>query len=229
LVAVLAHEFAHLGVQRRGVGKYGALLRAWMLRALDRIGDLFPGFGAQTDTLLRHFYTDMTHLSRIEEFEADAQAVRIVYADQLGEALLGVSLKEQFLSKDYWPRVLAQSKVRAKPLVRPFRDLGLGMTAGFLCTAADDGMQTDIESSHPMHPTTKERLRALRVTPSLTASESPSSASYYLSPLLLTLAWVFDLAWWRDVRPDWQLTFKQVRHEHRRRHTAAQKPQNKKK
>jgi hypothetical protein len=41
LVAVLAHEFAHLAVQRKGVGKHGALLRAWWLRALDRIGDVF--------------------------------------------------------------------------------------------------------------------------------------------------------------------------------------------
>ena len=216
LVAVLAHELAHLAVQRKGAGKYGALLRAWWLRTLDRIGDVFPTIGAQADRWLIRFYGNMARLTRIEEFEADAQATKVVDADVLGETLIEVSLKEQFLSKDYWPRVLAQSRVRAKPLVRPFRDLCLGMTAGFLRTAMSD-MFSDGESSHSMHPTIRERLRALRVSPAISPSGLPPAADHYLSPLLLTLAWVFDRAWWRDVRPDWQLTYRMACREHRRK------------
>ncbi len=216
LVAVLAHELAHLAVQRKGIGKYGALLRAWWLRALDRIGDVFPTIGAQADRWLSRFYGNMARLARIEEFEADAQATKVVDADVLGETLIEVSLKEQFLSRDYWPRVLAQSRVRAKPLVRPFRDLCLGMTAGFLRTAISD-MFSDGESSHSMHPTIRERLKALRASPAVFPSGLPPAADYYLSPLLLTLAWVFDRAWWRDVRPDWQLTYRMACREHRRK------------
>jgi len=216
LVAVLAHEFAHLGVQRKGAGKYNALLRAWLLRALDRIGDVFPFIGAQADCWLRRFYKNMARLARIEEFEADAQATKIVDAKVLGETLVEVSLKEQFLSKDYWPRVLAQSRVRAKPLVRPFRDLCLGMSAGFLRTAMDETL-SDCEQPQFMHPTTRERLSALHVLPAISPKELPSAASRYLLPLLLTLAWVFDRAWWRDVRPDWQLTYRRACSEHKRR------------
>jgi Zn-dependent protease with chaperone function len=219
LVAVLAHELAHLAVQRNGIGKYGALLRAWWLRALDRIGDVFPAIGAQVDNWLSRFYGNMARLARIEEFEADAQATKVVDADLLGETLIEVSLREQFLSKDYWPRVLAQSKVRAKPLVRPFRDLCLGMTAGFLRnTTAGDLLSCSKSPPQSMHPTTGERLSALRVSPIVSASDLPSAADHYLSPLLLTLAWVFDRAWWRDVRPDWQLTYRIACHEHSRNH-----------
>jgi Zn-dependent protease with chaperone function len=219
LVAVLGHELAHLAVQRSGVGKYGALLRAWWLRALDRIGDVFPAIGAQADCWLSRFYNNMARLARIEEFEADAQATKVVDADLLGETLIEVSLREEFLSQDYWPRVLAQSKVRAKPLVRPFRDLCLGMTAGFLRHAtAGDVLSCSKSPPQSMHPTTGERLSALRVSPTVSASDLPSAASHYLSPLLLTLAWVFDRAWWRDVRPDWQLTYRIARHEHSRNH-----------
>ena len=216
LVAVLAHELSHLGVQRKGAGKYGALLRAWFLRALDRIGDVFPFIGAQADCWLKRFYNNMARLARIEEFEADAQATKIVDANVLGETLIEVSLKEQFLSGDYWPRVLAQSRVRAKPLIRPFRDLCLGMSAGFLRTAMGDMLSG--EQPQFMHPTTKERLSALHVSPMVSPpSDLPSAANRYLSPLLLTLAWVFDRAWWRDVRPDWQLTYRMACSEHKRK------------
>jgi Zn-dependent protease with chaperone function len=218
LVAVLAHELAHLAVQRKGTGKYGALLRAWLLRALDRVGDVFPTIGAQADCWLSRFYSDMARLTRIEEFEADAQATKVVDADLLGETLIEVSLKEQFLSKDYWPRVLAQSMVRAKPLIRPFRDLSLGVTAGFLRRAATGDAILNCDSPpQTMHPTTRERLSALRVSPILFPGNLPSAANHYLAPLLLTLAWVFDRAWWQDVRPDWQLTYRMACREHRRR------------
>ncbi|MDR0716804.1 MAG: M48 family metallopeptidase [Azoarcus sp.] len=220
LVAVLAHEFAHLAVQRKGLGKYGALLRAWWLRALDKMGDVFPVFGKQVDHWLRRLYSDMARLARIEEFEADALAVRLVDADLLGKTLVEVSLREQFLLQDYWPRVLAQCRVRAKPLVRPYRDLGLGMTAGFLRTVADDASADD-DSPQSLHPTMKERLSALRVAPHDASSplpeDLPSAASHYFAPLLLTLAWVFDRAWWKDVRPDWQLTYRCVRYKHKHR------------
>jgi hypothetical protein len=210
LVAVLAHEFAHLAVQRKGFGKYGALLRAWWLRVLDKIGEMFPILGAGADRWLRRFYSNMARLARIEEFEADALATQLVDADLLGETLIEVSLKEQFLFRDYWPRVLAQSKVRAKPLVRPYRDLGLGMTAGFLRVVCDDALAGEAPE-RSLHPTTKERLSALRVLPQMSSEDLPSAATHYFSQLLLPLAWTFDRAWWRDVRPDWQLIYHDVR------------------
>jgi len=207
LMAVLAHEFSHLTLQRKGFGKYGALLRAWWLRVLDRIGDVFPVLGARADRWLYRFYSNMARLARIEEFEADAFATKLVDADLLGETLIEVSLKGQFLSRDYWPRVLAQSKVRAKPLVRPYRDLGLGMMAGFVRASSADDDALSGDESCPLHPNTRERLRALRVSPRHLSGEQTSAARHYLAPLLLTLAWVFDRAWWQGVRPDWQLTY----------------------
>ena len=216
LMAVLAHEFSHLTLQRKGFGKYGALVRAWWLRVLDRIGDVFPVLGARADRWLHRFYSNMARLARIEEFEADALATELVDADLLGGTLIEVSLKEQFLSRDYWPRVLAQSKVRAKPLVRPYRDLGLGMAAGFMRAPTDDALSGDEPCS--LHPSTRERLRALHASPrSPQPGEQTSAAQHYLAPLLLTLAWVFDRAWWQGVRPDWQLTYSDACGKHLRK------------
>ncbi|MDR1463376.1 MAG: hypothetical protein LBI68_09630, partial [Azoarcus sp.] len=142
--------------------------------------------------------------------EADALATRLVDASLLGETLIEVSLKEQFLLRDYWPRVLAQSTVRAKPLVRPYRDLGLGMAVGFLRAECDEALGGD-SSPQSLHPTTKERLSALRVMPQASSEDLPSAAAHYFAPLLLPLSWAFDRAWWQDVRPDWQLIYQDVR------------------
>ncbi|MDR1661622.1 MAG: M48 family metallopeptidase [Azoarcus sp.] len=217
MVAVLAHEFAHLAVQRKGFGKYGALLRAWWLRALDKMGEAFPILSARIDRWFCKFYNNMVRLARIEEFEADALATRLVDASLLGETLIEVSLKEQFLLQDYWPRVLAQSKVRLKPLIRPYRDLGPGMAAGFLRAELSDAL-ADGSSPQSLHPTTKERLSALRVLPQVSSEDLPSAATHYFAPLLLPLAWAFDRAWWQDVRPGWLLVYQNTRRGRKNNH-----------
>ncbi|GHT84266.1 hypothetical protein AGMMS49960_09790 [Betaproteobacteria bacterium] len=207
LMAVLAHEMAHLVLQRRGLGKYGALLRAWCLRVHDGLADALPLFCALGDGIQRRFYYDMSRLTRLEEFEADAQAAQVVGPGLLGETLIELSLKEQFLRGDYWPRILAQSEWRVRPLVRPYRDMGLGLAAGFLRLGANDSSIGESEAGgalRSLHPTLRERLRALRVYPRPAQLERPSAARQFLAPILPTLAWAFDRAWWESNRAAWQ-------------------------
>jgi Zn-dependent protease with chaperone function len=214
LMAVLAHEMAHLVLQRRGLGKYGALLRAWCLRVHDGLADALPMFCALGDGIQRRFYYDMTRLTRLEEFEADAQAAHMVGAGLLGETLIELSLKEQFLRRDYWLHVLAQSECRARPLVRPYRDMGLGLAAGFLRLGINDDLIRESEAGaggRSLHPTLRERLRALRVYPRPAALDRPSAARQFLSPILPTLAWAFDRAWWESTRSDWRLNYQGAR------------------
>lgn len=217
LAAVLAHEFAHLAVQRKGVGKLGAHLRAWWLRVLDALCEILPALEGLANRGLRRFYRDMLRLSRIEEFEADAIAAHYVGAGLLGETLVEVSLKERFLRQDYWPKVMAQSAVRARPSIRPYREMGLGVEAGFLRPASvrdatellleDDG---DVDEL-PLHPSLLERLRALQVPLRAASADRPSAAAHYFAPILPTLAWVFDRAWWQDIRPGWRETYRNMR------------------
>lgn len=213
LAAVLAHELAHIALQRKGMGKHGAHLRAWWLRALDAACDTMPLIEPFADRRLRSFYRNMLRLSRIEEFEADAMAAQLVGAGLLGETLVEVTLKERFLRQDYWPKVMAQSEVRARPSIRPYREMGLGVEAGFLRPAAvraateallEGGDEDGLEESLPFHPSLHERLRALHVPLRAAAANRPSAARHYFAPLLPTLALVFDRAWWHDVRSGWR-------------------------
>ncbi|QDF98898.1 hypothetical protein CJ010_21330 [Azoarcus sp. DD4] len=208
LAAVLAHEFAHLALQRHGVGAVGAHLRAWWMRVLDRGCEAFPSIGGWLDQRLRPFYRDMLRLTRIEEFEADHIAARLVGAGLLGETLVELSLKERFLRQDYWPKVMAQSSAQARPSIRPFREMGLGVETGFsrLSLAALDiaAFAEEAPEMLPFHPSLKERLRALRVPLRAAVADRPSAARHYFAPLLPSLAWVFDRAWWLEVRKAWR-------------------------
>lgn len=221
LTAVLAHEFAHLAVQRKGLGKLGAHMRAWWLRVLDATCEALPLLEGLADRALRRFYRDMLRLSRIEEFEADAMAAQLVGAGPLGETLVELTLKERFLTQDYWPKVMAQSEVRSRPSIRPYREMGLGVEAGFLrpaSRAADMAMLGQDEGEGlPFHPSLQERLRALRVPVRAAPANRPSAAHHYFAPLLPTLAWVFDRDWWQDVRPGWRVQYRGARRRAQRR------------
>ncbi len=200
--AVLAHELAHLGVQRCGWGGVAAHLRAWWVRTLDRLSAGLPGLGRGLDPYSRRFCHGMLRLSRLEEFEADAAAARLVGAGLLGDALVEVSLKARFLQRNYWPLVVAWGADAERCLVRPYREMGLGVEAGFVRSASDAvcALCEDEGGAFAFHPSVRARLRALRVPPRLPADSASSAARHYFDALLPSLAWVFDRAWWADAR-----------------------------
>ncbi|MDD3800087.1 MAG: M48 family metallopeptidase [Novosphingobium sp.] len=226
LAAVLAHEFAHLAVQRKGACRRGAHLRSWWLRVLDAVCEHVPLLESTVDRMLRRFYRDLLRLSRLEEFEADAHAAKLVGAGLLGETLVEVTLKERFLRQDYWPKVMAQSESLVRPTIRPYREMGLGVEAGFLrpksMRAASESLvgEEDV-TPFPYHPSLKQRLRALRVPLRAASFDRPSAARHYFAPLLPALASVFDRAWWHDARSGWRMEYRVARR--RRREAAARR------
>lgn len=213
--AILAHEFAHLVLQRRGLQAWWGHLRAWWFRALERCVEDAPRIGRLLERGSATDLQDAMRLARLEEFEADALAARMVGARAVGEALVEVALKERFLNEDYWRKVMEQSHQKSQPLIRPFREMGLGMMAGFRRPAQDGfdlrSMFGRRASAADFHPHLSERLRALGVVPTVPCGESRSLATACLEPLLPTLAWVFDRAWWADSRRDWRARYERAR------------------
>lgn len=213
--AILAHELAHLTFQRQGVAAWGSHVRAWWFRTLDRCiysgGILTPFFEWCSSRTL----PDAVRLSRLEEFDADQMAASVVGARLLGETLVEVALKERFLSEDYWRKVMEQSRLRPQPSIRPYREMGLGMMAGFRrpLPGAEriESLFDDRSSEMDFHPSLAERLKALGVAPQVAAGERPSTAARYLAPILPSLAWVFDRAWWQEARASWRRRYERTR------------------
>lgn len=221
LAAVLVHELAHLHAQRRGLAAWAAHLRAWWLRVEDRIdGDPTPG-GAVAQRLLartmRRDIEDHLRLSRLDEFEADAWAAWHIGGRRLAGALVEVELKGRFVTENYWSKVMEQSRHRRRPSFRPYRDLQLGMQAGFVRdeALAEMNLQDDGDPDVYTHPTLHERLGSLRVGRALRdrpQSSAPTAAEHYFAPLLPTFAATFDRLWWHASKTEWR-----HRHRHARR------------
>lgn len=196
--AVLAHELAHLSAQRLGWGGVGAHLRAWWMRTVDRAADRFPWLEVPLERMTQRYCIAMLRLARIEEFEADALAASLVGRGLMGDALVEVGLKARFLERDFWPQVDAHGARRRRPRLRPYRDLALGVEAGFTRTVSEHAVALEEADGErfALHPSLHQRLSALGLRCRVPEGEAVSAADRYLAPLLPSLAWVFDCAWW---------------------------------
>lgn len=211
LGAILAHEFGHLHRQRRALAAWGCHLRAWWFRAVDNCILCCPLLGWLLDHLTLADVARAQALSRMEEFEADHEAARVVGSPLLAQTLLELAARERFLRCDYWVKVMAQRSRLPRPNVRPYRDMGLGMVAGFL-PALDRGECTgeDCGDEDGLHPSLSERLAALREAPALDTRVEDSVAERHLAPLLPRLAWELDRAWWSAARGEWREVYRSV-------------------
>lgn len=212
LGAILAHEFGHLACQRRALAAWACHLRAWWFRAVDNCIERFPLGGALLDRLTLDDVIQAQALSRIEEFEADRVAAGSVGAALLAQTLLEVAARERFLRCDYWVKVMAQCAELPRPSVRPYRDMGLGMVAGFLPSDQRGGcLGEDCGAEDGLHPSLIERLVALRESPALEMLVEDSVAERHLAPMLPRLAWELDRAWWLVTRGEWRQIYRRSR------------------
>jgi len=215
LSAILAHEFAHLKYQRQGWAGWGCYLRSWWFRTIDGCIYDLPHLAGLLDWLSAGFVRSTLQLARLEEFEADRFAARVVGAHEVGDALIEVALKENFLSKDYWHKVMAQSIVQPMPTIRPYREMAHGMIAGFR-RPADRGTSLVASMGHSadaftVHPSLSQRLQALGVQAKSLGNYPCSAAERYLSPILPKLSFEFDRAWWMDTRRIWRYCYRRSR------------------
>ena len=223
LSVILAHEFAHLATQRKGMDAWARHCIGWWFRITDAIVEAsVPVLSRTVDGRSRENVLRAARLSRLEELEADNHAAQVVGAQRVGESLVELALKQRFLDGDYWRRVLSQSARLPYPRIRPYRDMAVGMAAGFRPPSAEDidawrsllraGGGSDAGF---LHPDVSDRLRALSVTLSQSytghSEAVVSAAEVLLKPLLPTLAWVFDQAWWHEEAPNWHERFLRAR------------------
>jgi hypothetical protein len=216
LAAILAHEFGHLVLQRQGLDAWSCHARAWWFRVVDRIVDEMPLSSAVIDSLSSRAVIDSLRLAHIEEFEADDAAARVVGARLVSEALVEVALKERFLADDYWAKIMAQSALRPTPSMRPYREMGHGMAAGFrrpesvgITCAAEMCCSDDAVTS--MHPSLSDRLLALgAISVAVRADERSAADAHLGARARMELARALDHAWWGAIRRDWRVLYKRA-------------------
>ncbi len=224
LAGVLAHEFAHLNRQRQGLGAWGCHVRAWWFRVLDRLVESLPDLpGRWLDRVSTPSLHGAMRLARLEEIEADQVAAAVAGRSLIAEVLVEVAIKERFLVDDYWPKVMGQCERMPKPSIRPYREMGLGMAAGFrrASSSLDLDMKADMAISEvgdnpvdglgDFHPPLHERLYRLGVSDIYLPGGEPSVAETHLTALLPSLSLALDRDWWACARAHWRRHYRSCR------------------
>lgn len=213
LTAILAHEMGHLARQRRGMRGWAAHWRAWWHRACDRLAEDGTLPARVLHGMLARWSAadvrDAVHLNHLEEYEADWRGARVVGAKSLGDTLIEVAMKANFIAHDYWGAVMAQANERPQPGMMPFRGMGHGVAVGFHHSphAGSLACVVDGDASASLHPSLGDRLAALHVNPSAPAAvaiEHDSAATHFLQSALDRLCERFDQLWWAHVASSWR-------------------------
>lgn len=210
LAAILAHELAHLKRQRGGWRAWGAHVRAWWHRVCERIAAEDSAPARLLDRALAGWAeADLmaaVRLNHLEEYEADRVAARVIGPKLLGDTLVEVAMKANFIETDYWDAVMSQAAQMPRPSLRPFRDMGMGVAAGFHAAPQHRVLRSLVceEGGLSFHPTLTDRLVALGIAPRMPQPAVHSAATHYLRRSLPRLSRVFDGRWWRGTRQEWR-------------------------
>lgn len=213
LLAVLAHEYAHL---RGSDGKLGTWIYrtrlAWQ-RLSAHAHDHSTGSGDLFAMLTRWFvrwyaprFTAKSFaLARQEEYRADAVAARICGPEHTADALLDISLKERALTHHMWRDYWQQANQFANPPLKPLAWACAGKLRPPQARDLEETLrQLRIEPAHhhDTHPTTLDRIEALGQPLQLPEPTSKNSVSL-LGSALDRVVQHFDEQWWRDNRISW--------------------------
>ncbi|MBT0961075.1 M48 family metallopeptidase [Denitromonas iodatirespirans] len=217
LAAILAHELAHLQRQRGGWRAWGAHVRAWWHRVCERIAADDSAPARLLDRALSGWAeADLmaaVRLNHLEEYEADRVAARVIGPKLLGDTLVEVAMKANFIETDYWDAVMSQAAQMPRPSLRPFRDMGMGVAAGFHAAPQHRVLRSLVceEGGLSFHPTLTDRLVALGIAPRMPQPGAHSAATHYLQRSLPRLSRVFDGRWWRGTRREWRRYYAEAR------------------
>lgn len=224
LRSVIAHEFGHFGGRHGRFGGWIYRLRnSWqlLLAGLEN-GDLAqkllarffswysPRFDALSLALLRH-----------HEYQADRMAAALVGAKPAAEALLRITVLDEWLERNFWPRLSRLIADRAEPPAQLYRQLAEQLTqmpppapaqTARVLARSDDPDDT--------HPGIASRLAALGQSPDQLDLSAPakSAAEIWLGEALPMLSDRLSHDWqqvssagWAEQHQEFQAQAEQLR------------------
>jgi Zn-dependent protease with chaperone function len=210
LVAVLAHEYAHL---RRGDGKSAA----WIYRtrmAWERLAYTFDDddqdiFSIVTVGFSRWYAPRLTAktfaAARQEEYTADKLSAKLCGVDCTASALIEIALLRDHAGRSFWEQYWALCVNQAQPQVLPYSWLCKGLQEApspIEIQKALHALKTEKSHSQGTHPTTRERVQALQAELQIPAPSVVKALSL-LGRAATKVAVQFDEAWWSQQKSNW--------------------------
>ena len=213
LLAVLAHEYAHL---RGGDGR----LATWLYRsreAWSRLAEEAFDRHPQQDNLYAWMTRGFVHwyaprlaarsfaLARQEEYTADRAAARLVGVDTQAQALLEIALRAPQMSHTWWHNYWALATHQTEPELKPYAWLATRKLAPPPPEELERGLaviRAELSHHADTHPTTRERVEALNA-PLAVPPLSRHHAGALLGESLPRVIRHFDQIWWTDHKARW--------------------------
>ncbi len=216
--ALLAHEIAHLGGDKRGFGAWVYRTReTWNLmqarladppNAFDRVLAIYHRWYAPW------FYAYSFALARNHEYESDRIAAGVTSAQTLARALIQVELANRFLADVYWARFLARVEEAPEPPYKPYSLL----PRAFKILEKEPSRQQWLTEAlrryaveNDTHPSLGERLAALDVAPHLPPPATTSAALMTLGPAAQPAIDHCDDVWRAQNLANWRKRHDQIR------------------
>lgn len=217
LLAVLAHEYAHLrGSDGKGATWLYRTRQTWArlsAHAHDSDAGQHDLFSMVTRGFLHWYAPRFTAksfaLARQEEYTADALAARLCGPAHTAAALIDIRLKAHHFTHHLWKAFWQQATLCPDPPLKPLAWVCAGKLPPQSALELENTLrQLRNETTHhsDTHPTTLERVQALNQPLRLpTATGQPSV--HLLGDALGKVVHCFDEQWWRDQRIQWTEAF----------------------
>jgi Zn-dependent protease with chaperone function len=218
LVAVLAHEFAHLS-RNHGRSSHWIyrLRRSWERTFAEMSQRPRRELSLRSATLrFVHWFWPAFNahafvLSRAQEYEADATGARLVSTTAMATALLRLQLVSRQLGDHFWEELWDGTKLSAEPprdvMERVRQALVAGPSSDVLFAWQRDALRS-VTTNADTHPCVNDRIVALNVLATdqqvTTCAASVSAAETLLGPAAVTLRQQVSALWCDDVRAAWK-------------------------
>jgi Zn-dependent protease with chaperone function len=210
--AILAHECGHLS---RSHGK----VTAWVYRLRATWGQLAAALEAKRHWA-RALFLPFFHwyaprfaaysfvMARQREYEADRIAVATTSAAVSASALLRTAFAAQWLDERFWPAVSKRPEGSAQPDIDPYTDMRTELHHGFATQDCDRWLAAALSrdtGTSDTHPSLRDRLQALGVSPtSVLPPVAKSAALVLLADRRAAFAAELNAQWRRDVADRWK-------------------------
>jgi len=228
LDAVLGHEFGHLSGAHPKLGLWlYRMSRTWdqLLTKLQRE----RRWGHKLFEPFVRWYAPRTQaygfvLSRRDEYEADADAARVVSAGAMADALVALEVEGLALSEHVWPSIWRRAEDEPQAPDRCWSTLVTQLQGDVPEHQRTAWLGTALArraSNDNTHPSLKERLDALGVDapeigtrgrPSANVNAAPwtSAAEHYLGALTPELLTMLDEDWRAEAAEHWRERYEKV-------------------
>lgn len=219
LRAVLAHELGHLSGRHGRFGGWIYRVRETWFRLLARL-EQEGRWGAFVFTRFFQWYAPYFHaysfvLARSHEYEADREAARLAGAESIARALIDLSIKGDYLSGSYWPKVLQLADRQERPAANVYANLASAVRAELPADSVSLSLTRALAATtehDDTHPSLSDRLGALGYPPGddggwaaryEPAPLTESAAEFFFGARLGELVGVIERQWTEAIGRAW--------------------------